>query len=196
MKASLAAASLAALALVLALSGSCAIAGDYATILSANRLHREGRYGEAASLYLSLHEPAWASVINYDLANSWAGVGEYKAAASLYLRALREGEAEIKAMAAYNLGVLDYGRGDYEAAWRAFKEALRGKPGDQDARRNLELSWRAWKKEGAAPLGSPAPLARARSEGSPEILKLFRRLETGSWRPGSGEDPRDDVRDW
>ncbi len=194
--ASRAAASLAVAALALALAGSCAMAGDYGTILSANRLHREGRYGEAASLYLGLHEAAWAPVINYDLANSWAGIGESKAAASLYLRALREGDPATRAMAAYNLGVLDYGRGDYESAWKAFKEALKANPRDQDARGNLELSWRAWKKEGASPLGSPAPVARGRGEGKPEILNLFRRLETGSWRPGTGADPRNDVRDW
>ena len=109
---------------------------------------------------------------------------------------MREGDTTTRAKAAYNLGVLFYEGSNYEGAWKSFREALMAAPGDPDALWNLELAWRAWQKESSSPLGSPAPAAMGRSAGSTEILKLFRRLETGSWRPGLGEDSQEDSRDW
>jgi tetratricopeptide (TPR) repeat protein len=175
--------------LIAAVLSSCTVAADFATMLHANSLHRAGRYETASALYLSLRQASWRAVVDFNLANSWARLGEEKAAAALYATARRVGDSSLKVASWYNEGVLLYEKGRYEEAWRAFREALSLDPRDGDARRNLELAWRDWQKASRV---EPSGLASAsRKEGglAEEELRLLRRLETGSWKPGGAEPP-------
>jgi tetratricopeptide (TPR) repeat protein len=172
-----------AILLVAGLS-SCSVAGDFASLLRANSLHRTGRYEEASALYLSLRRPPWRAVIDFDLANAWARLGEEKAASSLYATSRRAGDRGLKEAAWYNEGILHYEEGRYEEAWRAFREALVLDPRDEDARRNLELAWRDWQKASLVEPPGLAPVSRKEGGLAEEDLRILRRLETGSWRPG------------
>jgi len=185
-----------AAALALLLAGSCA-GPELGAVLSGNASFRAGRYEEAASSYLSVRNRSWRGLVDYDLANVWARLGEDRAALSLYDLALREGDSSLAAAIAFNRGVLHYEQGRYAESYTSFREALRLDPRDAGARRNLELAFRAWKKESAIdPVGlSPAAATDHQGERSEE-LRLLRRLETGSWKPGSGAPSQGGGRDW
>jgi tetratricopeptide (TPR) repeat protein len=204
---------LSACAVALSLS-SCGQLGDYAKVLEGNRLHEHGDYQDAIVSYLAVGKSGgiaeghvFSATVQYDLANVYARLGEDAAAAELYegarKSALGDGGRAPPGMALvadshFNEGVTLYERGRFEEAWKAFRLALGAlDPASQaarDARRNLELSWRAWKKSDSAPPRSLAPSARGNPGPDESELRLLQRLETGRWKPGgealpsSGED--------
>ncbi|MGO8692986.1 MAG: hypothetical protein ACLQMF_04860 [Rectinemataceae bacterium] len=183
----------AAVAAILFLSG-CSPIADYAAIVQANRLHDRGLYEDAAAVYLSVRRAAFEPTVDYDLADVYARLGETGAASELYGRArVRAGRA-LRADSYFNEGFALYERSRYEEAWRNFRSALSeaAAAGEtdrdrfvMDARRNLELSWNAWKKRSAAPPRTVAPSNSVEGSQDDSELRLLRRLETGRWRPGS-----------
>jgi tetratricopeptide (TPR) repeat protein len=175
---------------------SCSLAGDYATLLRGNAHHRSGRYEEAASAYLTVHRPSWKAFIDFDLANSWARLGEDRAAEALYVTAIREGDADLARDAWFNRAVLAFEHGRYEAAYRGFREALRLDRGDAETRRNLEIAWRAWQKEGQAAPSGLSLSSRGEVRGSLQDLRLLRRLETGAWHPGTSSTAVPEAKDY
>jgi len=73
--------------------------------------------------------------------------GKLEEAASLY-RALGENPGSPLAPASrFNLGNALFGKQDFPGAVRAYRDALRLRPDDQDARRNLEMALRAMEKQ-------------------------------------------------
>ena len=181
------------------LSG-CSRVLDFASISRGNRLHERGLYQEAVAAYLGVGRDSFGPTVDYDLANVYARLGELTAAAELYERARLGGDVGVQADSLFNAGVALYEKGRYEEAWRSFKDALglylaspSAFDGDfaADARRNLELSWRAWKKRSLAPPDSLAPTGRAGGARDEAELRLLRRLETGTWKPGSKAVPTD-----
>jgi len=181
--------------LVSVLSG-CSVAGDFGAVVEGNVRFRRGDLEAAAASYLSVRRPSLAPVVDYDLANTWAVLGETKAADELYSKAARGGEKRLGGDAWYNLGLLRLEGGRWGEAWAAFREALRIDPRDDAARRGLEIAWRAWKKEKTAVPPRPAPASGASFGGVSQDLRLLRRLETGVWRPGSGPSQSGGGNDW
>ena len=186
-----------AVALVLVASlGACALPGDFGAMVEGNARFRRGNYEAAAASYLSVHSSSWRAAVDYDLANTWAALGEEKAAEGLYATAAKEGDGRLQRDAWYNLGLLRLEGGRWAESWSAFREALRLDPSDAQARRGLEIAWRAWKKEASSAPSLPAPASGAGFSGVTENLELLRRLETGSWRPGSASASPGDAKDW
>jgi tetratricopeptide (TPR) repeat protein len=192
------AAMLACAALSLASLGfaGCSRVADYARVVEANRLHERGDYQGAIVAYLAAGR-AFPATVDYDLANVYARLGEYAAASSLYSSSRKEaGKASaagasggIAADCYFNEGVALFERGRFEASWMSFRSALAGAdPAGSfaiDARRNLELAWRAWKKSSLAPprtMAGSLPGEPGRDESE---LRLLQRLETGRWKPGT-----------
>jgi tetratricopeptide (TPR) repeat protein len=175
---------------------SCSAPGDFAAVLRGNARYRSARWEEAAAAYLGVSKVAWKALIAYDLANAWARLGEEKAAETLYAVALRAGDASLRRVAFFNLGVLRYEKGRYQGAYEAFRESLRLDPGDEGARRNLEIAFRDWKKEGETAPSGLSPALRSTGTGPGEDLRILRRLETGTWRPATGASPTSGGRDW
>ena len=187
------------LGLILTLSvglASCALPGDFGAMVEGNARFRRGNYEGAAASYLSVHTAAWRATVDFDLANAWAMLGEEKAAEGLYATAVKEGEARIQRDAWYNLGLLRLEGGLWGESWQAFREALRLDPTDSEARRGLEIAWRAWKKEASSAPSLPAPASVGSFSGVVQNLELLRRLETGSWHPGSSGASQNDAKDW
>jgi tetratricopeptide (TPR) repeat protein len=157
-------------------------------VIRGNRLHERGRYEEAAAAYLSLDAEGqgqrFSEVINFDLANVYARLGEYPAAAALYDELRKSGEPRLCAASWYNEGLILYEKGRYAEAYRAFRAALAIDPRDADARRNLELAWRDWQRHAAAPPERAAASERKAGGNADDELRLLRRLETGRFRPG------------
>jgi tetratricopeptide (TPR) repeat protein len=175
---------------------SCKLPGDFGALVEGNARFRKGHFEAAAASYLSVHTPTWRGVVDYDLANTWARLGEDRAAERLYAIAVKEGDVRLKRDSWYNLGLLRLELGHWEESWKAFREALRLDSKDVDARRGLEIAWKAWKKEASSSPSLPAPAAGTAFDGVVENLELLRRLETGSWRPGSGPASTGGTKDW
>ncbi len=167
----------------------CGRAADYARIVEANRLYERGDYQDAIAAYLQARRVSFPATIDYDVANAYARLGEYGAASDLYAAAIIEGDRQTAADARFNEGVALFERGRYRESVKAFRAALTAADPEsafaRDARRNLELAWRSWKK---SLLASPRGIA-ASGPGEPERddgeVRLLQRLETGRWRPGS-----------
>jgi tetratricopeptide (TPR) repeat protein len=179
------------------LLGGCSRLANYAAAASADRMYERGEYQKAAAAYLGLDADEFPATVAYDLANVYARLGEHRAAAALYAEARRADLADASAVLAaasfYNEGLSLYEQGRFEEAWHAFRGALSCSSGDakleRDARFNLELAWRAWKKrtEPAPPGAAPTQI----SVGGPREaeIRLFERMETGKWRPGKSGKP-------
>ncbi len=176
--------------LALVLLSGCGRIRDYGAVISGNRLHARGLYQEAAAAYLSVSAGSFVEVIRFDLANVYARLGEYPAAAQLYAELRKTGDARVGAAAWYNEGLLLYEKGRYEEAWKAFRSSLVLAPGDEDARHNLELAWRDWQRKSAAPPQAAAPSRRGEGGDASEELRLLRRFETGRFRPGMAAEPQ------
>jgi tetratricopeptide (TPR) repeat protein len=187
------------------LSGACTRISDYAKLVEGNRLHERGDYQGAILDYLSLDRSAFPQTLDYDLANSYARLGEYEAAAELYGLARaglppRGRQAALAADSHFNEGLALFERGSYERSWKSFRAALGLlDPESREAaaaRRNLELAWRAWKKEKSAPPRGLAASQRGTAAGGDEELRLLMRLETGHWRPGGSVPTEPDSADY
>jgi tetratricopeptide (TPR) repeat protein len=166
----------------------CARLADYARVVEANRIYDRSDYQGAIAVYLRTGRAAFPATVDYDVANAYARLGEYAAASELYTAAALEGDGSIAADARFNEGVALFERDRYEESWKAFRASLaRVDPESafaRDARRNLELAWRAWKKSGLAAPQGIAAAARGAPERDESELRLLQRLETGRWRPG------------
>lgn len=182
--------------LPLLLLGSCALPGDFGAILEGNARFRQGDYEGATAAYLRVRDSSLRPLVDYDLANAWSLLGEPRAAEALYAVAAKEGSPVLRRDAWYNLGYLRLEGGGWEEAWKAFREALRLDPGDEGARRGLEIAWKAWKKEESSAPRLPSPAAARSFSGVSEELRLLRRLETGAWRPGNPAEGGGEARDW
>jgi tetratricopeptide (TPR) repeat protein len=175
-----------ALAVALALStAGCSRLRDYTAVINGNRLHARGLYQEAAAAYLSLKPGVFGPILSFDLANVYARLGEYEAAAGLYAEVRKSGDGALTAAAWYNQGLLLYEKGRYAEAYGAFRAALAFDPRDADARRNLELAWRDWRKKAVAPPEGAAQSERTTGGTPDQDLLILRRLETGRFLPGS-----------
>jgi tetratricopeptide (TPR) repeat protein len=190
-----------AIAALCALSlAGCGRIGDYARVVEANRLHERGDYQGAVAAYLGAERAAFPATIDYDVANSYARLGEYEAASELYAAASREGGRAIAADARFNEGAALFERGRYKESWKAFRAALGGADPQsafaRDARRNLELAWRAWKKSALAPPQGVAGTAHGVPQRDESELRLLQRLETGRWKPGTAASPSSGTSDY
>lgn len=185
----------AAAATLIALS-SCSRVREYGRIAEGNRLHDRGRYDEAVAVYVSVREASFGATVDYNLANAYARLGEYEAAARLYDRARISALPGLEAEADYNKGVALFEAGRYEEAWLAFRASItaqlrepRDEAFEETAGRALELAWRAWKKRELSPPESVAPSGRSKGDRDEGELRLFSRFETGRWKPGSPSRP-------
>jgi tetratricopeptide (TPR) repeat protein len=119
-----------------------------------NRLYREGRYAEAVEAYRkALTDGEESAQLHYNLGTALLRLGRYQEAQAHLQRALEDVDAEVQHRSFFNLGnrFLEEGRAGAArsaqgellgAAVEAYKRALRVRPGDEDAKWNLELALR------------------------------------------------------
>ncbi|MDM7934422.1 MAG: tetratricopeptide repeat protein [Methanothrix sp.] len=115
----------------------------------ADDLYGKGRYKEAAKAYqkLDMDKPGDLRY-RYDrgCAAYMAGsLDEAKAAFASVVR--RSTSDDMRFRALYNLGNTAYKQNDFTAARDSYREALKVRPDDADARHNLELSLKALKQQ-------------------------------------------------
>jgi Ca-activated chloride channel homolog len=85
--------------------------------------------------------------LRFNLADGLYKNGRYDQAATLFRALGSDPGAPLAPAARFNLGDSLYRKQDYRGAVEAYRDALRLAPGDEDARRNLELALRALKEQ-------------------------------------------------
>jgi tetratricopeptide (TPR) repeat protein len=117
---------------------------------------KAGRFDEALrDLAKGRADFPGASVVPYDEGLAHLGKGEADSAAARFQEALRLRGDQPREAAAYNLGNLAMRGKDFAAAVRSYKEALRLRPGDRDAKRNLEEALRQMRQANPEQRKSP-----------------------------------------
>jgi Ca-activated chloride channel family protein len=124
-------------------------------LLRPRRLTEEGR-GEYARgnhpAALSSFEHAAGTrpqdpAVRFNVADGLYKNGRYDEAAALFRSLGADARSPLAAPSLFNLGNTLYEKKDYRSAVQAYRDALRLAPGDEDARRNLELALRALKEQ-------------------------------------------------
>jgi Ca-activated chloride channel family protein len=85
--------------------------------------------------------------VRFNMADGLYKNGQYDEAATLFRSLGQDPTAPLAPAARFNLGNSLYQKQDYEGAIRAYRDALRVAPNDEDTRRNLELALRQLKEQ-------------------------------------------------
>lgn len=129
-------------------------AGVFTGVERGNRLFRAGKYAEAVQEYrAALRDGDDSPVLRYNLGTALLELGRYDEAEEHLRAALEDVDPGVRERAHYNLGqrFLEDARsrddpraavGLYDAAVEAYRQALRLRPDDEDAKWNYELALR------------------------------------------------------
>jgi Ca-activated chloride channel homolog len=93
--------------------------------------------------------------VQYDAGTVHLGAGHARKAVSLLEKAAKRASPELSPVAHYNLGNARLEAGDAAGAAEAYRQALRERPADQNAKYNLELALREEKKQKMGAPGRP-----------------------------------------
>jgi Ca-activated chloride channel family protein len=102
--------------------------------------------------------------VQYDAGTVHLGAGHARKAVSLLEKAAKRASPALSPVAHYNLGNARLAAGDAAGAAEAYRQALRERPGDQNAKYNLELALREEKKQKMGAQGRPAGSRGNRSQ--------------------------------
>jgi len=148
-----------------------------------------------------------AAVIPYDEGLALLGKGQADSAATRFQEAMRLRGDRPREAAAYNLGNIAMRAKDYARATRSYKEALRLRPSDLDAKKNLEEALRRMRQPNSADRrnppsggkGPPTPGGTDRSMPKPQPGGRGDRGDRGQTPPprgGAGEFTKEEAERW
>lgn len=108
-----------------------------------NRLYEEKKFDDALKMYVDAQASRpGAPELHYNIGNVLFRKKEYDKAIEEYLRAQAAPDPVLSEAALFNRGNALMMQGHLEDAIQAYVQALRSRPGDADAKRNLELALR------------------------------------------------------
>lgn len=130
-------------ALALAMTGAVSADSAASKNNEGNRLFDQKQYDEALRMYTDAQASRpEAAELHYNIGNVLFRKGEYEKAIGEYRRAEASRDAALSQSAIYNRGNASMLAGQVQDAAKAYVQALRADPSDQDAKRNLELALR------------------------------------------------------
>jgi Ca-activated chloride channel homolog len=113
-----------------------------------NRLYREGKLAEALQMYQQAEkQDPGNQAVQYNIGNVLYKQQQFDQAFDRYRKAFNAPEKPLSEGAHYNAGNTHFARKNWPEAIRHYKDALGIEPGDQEAKKNLELALRAMEEE-------------------------------------------------
>jgi len=110
--------------------------------------YEQGNHPQALEAFEKAAEARPADpALRFNMADGLYKNGRYDEAATMFRALGSDPASPLAAGARYNLGNSLYQKKDYPGAVRAYRDALRVNPGDEDTRKNLELALRALKEQ-------------------------------------------------
>lgn len=187
--------------ITIALLSACSNAGTFIKVAGGNFRFGQGEYEKSNIEYLhALEKDFYSEIIHYNLGNVYYVVGEPSAAQDEWRKASLTENKSLQFNIYFNLGVLQYDVGEYQKAFKNFKQALKIDPFEIDAKKNLELSLQ--KLLGKSTSGnatvSVEPVEPSRQDENEinRILEFVRRKEAGWLVNTPTQDDTSDTQDW
>jgi Ca-activated chloride channel family protein len=113
-----------------------------------NRLYEAGKYQEAADSYArGLKLRPDDATLHYNQGTALYKAEQFPAAAQAFSAAMADAPQELQQDLHYNIGNTRYRTGDFKGAVEQYKEALRLKADDGEAKYNLEMAQRKLKEQ-------------------------------------------------
>ena len=185
--------------LILALtSASCRNAAPSVNVLRGNLSYGRGQNQKAILDYLSADDAGnlGKDVIYYNLANVYFALGEGDAALRTWSMAEnRTDDTDLLFRIAFNRGVLYYHRGHYDEAYRSFRRALILRPGDIDAKVNLEESLSRVRSTAPSQPDAGEEVGGEGDEDRQRLLDYVRRKEADAWT-AQDQNSEEHTADW
>ena len=156
-----------------------ATGGVWSGVERGNRLFRDGKYAEAVAEYrAALRDGDESTTLRYNLGTALLRLGRYQEAEEHLRAALDAVDPEVRGHTHYNLGqrFLEEARSIpdpnaavslYEAAAESYRQALRLRPDDPDAKWNYELALREREDRMQQAGGEPRQDPNAQPRGDP-----------------------------
>lgn len=187
----------------LLLVSGCGAARSHFNVIQGNYAYNQGKYQSATVFYLrALEQETYADYISYNLGNVYLSLGETQAALSMWQRAIDSESIDILFGIHFNRGILFYERGDYQASYLEFKNALKIVPSDVAAKKNLELAYlklqnkaTAAQSRGSENEGDQSPEDEKKAD-SLRVLEYVRRKESGKWFANDQVNQQEFQNDW
>ena len=121
---------------------------DYQHLRTADKYYKEGQYTDAEIQYRKALVEKQKITSTYNLGNSIYGQNRMDEAAEEYKKVITESaDPELKSKAFFNLGNTFFQQQKFGESIQAYKEALKIKPNDEEAKKNLMLALRQLKQQ-------------------------------------------------
>ena len=184
-----------------ALLCSCGPPGAYLHVVEGNHRYKKGDFVGATIAYSRAlaaapdrrADPAMQRVV-YNLGNTYSALGEVGPALETLDGALAGEDRDLAFRIRFNLGYMEYQRGRYENAAHHFVGALKVRPGDRDAKMNLELAVGKL-QGGVSPSGESVERAGAGDQAI-RILEYIYTKEEGVWESLEPDTPSVTAENW
>lgn len=191
--------------LVCALS-SCRLVRVHFGVAQAVNDYAHGEYQDANRRLIELRDaPGFEPWISYNLGTVYYALGEPAAAAEAWEETGFASARDLAFRVEFNMGVIEYERGAYDAAYERFRHALELDPSSVEAKVNLELAFERMERRGPSGgenVEQPDRPAEPEDEPGPEVRRLLQyveRLERDAWSSTERIEPAEatgEVPDW
>ena len=160
---------------------------EHALVLAGNVRFARGDPARAIQNYKRVDD-RFAAYTAFNLAATYAALGEQDAAERLLADMGDVTDAELRFRVSFNRANLAFARGDFHAAVLGFRRALAVRGDDRDAKRNLELALRRLASE-QRPAVPPVEETAAISGGVEQLLRFAMQQEEAVWtsRPSDAD---------
>jgi len=188
--------------LLLLMLSSCSPIQSYVKVIEGNYAFSRGEYKEANLVYVeSLKAAQYSDRLLYNLGNVYHSLGESEAAVEEWQSSVEASrDPELLFRIAFNRGVIQYERGNYQNAYNHFREALRLNPEDLEAKANLEYCLRKLnlsEEEQNARVSTDTPQdSEDVSEDAGRILEYVKRSSPTLLNPEHDTEQSPAGRDW
>ncbi len=150
-----------------------------------NELYKKQNYEEALKVYQDAQSDApQKPELNYNIGNALYQQKKYDMAKESYQQSVLASDPKLRANAYYNLGSVQFRKGDLRDSLRLFEKALELNPKDEDTRYNIELIKKLLEKQ-------PPPPEEQKAEEQQEQQQQDQKQDKGGGVEQKDEGPFD-----